>query len=445
MRRSILPILGLVSLSAVRPAFVWSQVLIGPEFQVNSYTTNRQDRPSVAVDADGNFVVVWTSDAQDGNGAGVFAQRYDASGALAGGEFRVNSYTTGIQESPAVASAANGTFVVVWKSLGQDGSDAGVFGQRYDASAAPQGAEFQVNSYTTSAQAGSGRIRSWPAVASDADGNFVVVWDSLDQDGSSNGVFGQRYDSSGTLQGAEFRVNSYTTGSQGFAAVASAPNGEVIVVWSGAGSDGTGIYGRRYNGSGAAQGDEFRVDSNTTLGGYPAVASDAAGNFVVAWEGYNDGSINGVFGRRYDASGTPRAGEFRVNTFTTHQQIYPFIAADAAGGFTVVWMSIFQDGFGSGVYGQSYDAAGAPRGGEFRVNSTVVNEQALPAISADPNGNFVVVWQSGGQDGSSYGVFGQRYEADLIFKDDFEAGTPGAAGTLYGAEFESGRGTCIGP
>ena len=74
-------------------------------------------------------------------------------------------------------------------------------------------------------------------------------------------------------------------------------------------------------------------------------------------------------------------------------------------------MSIFQDGFGSGVYGQSYDATGAPRGGEFRVNATVVNEQALPTISADPNGNFVVVWQSGGQDGSSYGVFGQRYEA----------------------------------
>ena len=50
-----------------------------------------------------------------------------------------------------------------------------------------------------------------PSVASDAAGNFVVVWDSADQDGSDVGVFGQRYASSGAPLGPEFRVNTYTT------------------------------------------------------------------------------------------------------------------------------------------------------------------------------------------------------------------------------------------
>jgi len=50
----------------------------------------------------------------------------------------------------------------------------------------PLGPEFRVNTYTTSYQ-------SWPAVASDSSGNFVVVWESNFQDGSNSGVFGQRY------------------------------------------------------------------------------------------------------------------------------------------------------------------------------------------------------------------------------------------------------------
>ena len=50
----------------------------------------------------------------------------------------------------------------------------------------PTGAEFPVNSYTTSDQ-------GIPAVASDASGNFVVAWSSYGQDGSGIGVFGQRY------------------------------------------------------------------------------------------------------------------------------------------------------------------------------------------------------------------------------------------------------------
>ncbi len=89
----------------------------------------------------------------------------------AGAEFRVNTYTTYSQMWPVVSSDPAGNFVVVWRSLGQDGSSYGVFGQRYDASGTPQGAEFQVNTFTPSAQG--------PAsVASDARGNFVVVWTS---------------------------------------------------------------------------------------------------------------------------------------------------------------------------------------------------------------------------------------------------------------------------
>ncbi len=108
---------------------VSSQVL-GPEFRVNSYTTSHQQFPAVAADAAGNFVVVWASQGQeDPDFAGVFGQRYDAAGAPLGGEFQVNSYTTQIQSKPALAMDDSGSFIVVWESNGQDGSIFGIFGQ----------------------------------------------------------------------------------------------------------------------------------------------------------------------------------------------------------------------------------------------------------------------------------------------------------------------------
>ena len=90
-----------------------------------------------------------------------------APGDALGREFRVNTFTTGVQAIPAVAMAPDGDFIVAWVSNGQDGDQSGIFAQRFDAAGVAQGAEFQVNTYTT-------RNQINPAVAMDADGDFVV-------------------------------------------------------------------------------------------------------------------------------------------------------------------------------------------------------------------------------------------------------------------------------
>jgi hypothetical protein len=76
---------------------------------------------------------------------------------------------------------------VVWQSDDQDGSSQGVFGRLFDARANALGAELQVNTYTTNQQ-------GFPDVACDADGDLFVVWRSLQQDGSDFGVFGRLLD-----------------------------------------------------------------------------------------------------------------------------------------------------------------------------------------------------------------------------------------------------------
>jgi hypothetical protein len=115
----------------------------------------------------------------------VFGQRYDSSGTPQGGAFQVNTYTTNGQQSPAVATDASGAFLIAWVSV-RDGSQYGVFGQHYDSAGVAQGGEFQVNTYTTN-------LQTSPAVAGSGSGAFVVVWDSRVQESTGFGVFGQRY------------------------------------------------------------------------------------------------------------------------------------------------------------------------------------------------------------------------------------------------------------
>src|SRR5206468_3571660 len=93
----------------------------GGEFRVNAYTTNTQCCGGVASNSAGGFVVVWQSAAEDSSSFGIFAQRFSSAGAPLGPEFRVNTYTTGNQYQPSVASDSAGDFVVVWKSFGQGG------------------------------------------------------------------------------------------------------------------------------------------------------------------------------------------------------------------------------------------------------------------------------------------------------------------------------------
>jgi hypothetical protein len=377
----------------------------GGEFQINTYTTGTQSSAAVAMDPQGNFVVVWQSPAQDGDGSGVFGQRYDAAGGPVGAEFQVNAFTTGSQSGPAVAMDPQGSFVVVWTGVGQ-GDYFGIFGRRYDAAGTPQGAEFQVNSYTTDPQVE-------PRVAFDPQGGFVVVWGSDGQDGSGFGAFGQRFDAAGTRLGGEFQVNTYTTDEQVYPRVAVDPQGRFVVVWASNGPDGNlfGIFGQRFDAAGAPVGGEFQVNTYTTAYQIrPAIAMDAAGNFVVVWRSnLQDGDLFGVFGQRFDATGNRQGSEFQVNTYTTAYQTSPVVAMNAVGQFVVAWTSAVQDAGGYGVFGQRYDAAGVPIGGEFQVNTFTTGNQSAPATAMDAAGNFVVVWLSFSQDGQSFGIFGQRY------------------------------------
>ena len=123
------------------------------EFVVSAFTTELRAHSVGGRQRNGDFVVVWMSNDRDGSQEGVFARRFDAAGAALAIELQVNSYTNGSQVDPAVAVDADGDSVIVWSRIG-DGSDVGIFARRLDSTGNALATEFQVNVFTDDYQFG---------------------------------------------------------------------------------------------------------------------------------------------------------------------------------------------------------------------------------------------------------------------------------------------------
>ncbi|MEN9727793.1 MAG: hypothetical protein RL434_2159, partial [Pseudomonadota bacterium] len=311
--------------------------LIGPEFQVNSSATGAQLEPVVASLAGGGFVVVWTSELS--GAIDVFAQRYDAAGARTGGEFRINTASGGDQYDSALAALADGSFIISWTSESQDGDGQGVYAQRCAADGTFLGGEFRVNTNVAGAQDAS-------AVTALADGGFVVTWTSLHADGQGD-IYAQLYALGGTPVGSEFKVNTQTTGAQLDSAVAGLVDGGFVVTWTSVGQDGdsNGVYAQRYAATGEALGSEFRVNTVTVDSqSESAVAALADGGFIVTWSSLGqDGNLRGIYAQVYSSAGIPQGPEFLVNTFVDNVQSGSAVAGLAGDGFVVTWDSYSQD------------------------------------------------------------------------------------------------------
>jgi hypothetical protein len=390
-------------------------IRLGAEFQVNIQTASHQRFPSVAREADGDFVVVWESYAQDGHLEGIFGARFSSAGARLATEFQVNSYTPSRQKVPQVAADADGDFVVVWHSdgsygvTGQDGSAGGIFARRFSSTGVALASEFQVNTFT-------GDNQHYPSVALDADGDFVVAWHSTG-DGSGYGIFAQRFSSTGVAQAIEFQVNTYTPFSQGYPSIAAYADGDFVVAWQDRYQDGNdvGVFARRFSSAGIPATTEFQANTYTTNQQSNAwVAVAPSGDFVITWDSvYQDASGHGVFAQRFSSAGTGVGIEFQVTTATVGNQGNPAVGVDADGDFAVTW-SISS----SSVQARRFSSAGTPLRAEFQVNIYDTGQQSYPSLGMDADGDFVIAWQDGGRDGSGYGVFAQRFAASILLDID---------------------------
>lgn len=246
-----------------------------------------------------------------------------------------------------------------------------------------------------------------PAVAT-TDGGFLAVWKEGGLPPGSIApkvVTARRFDESGAPLGNAVPISTSALSDYAAISVALDAGGEGLAAWTVAAPGPTGttrVVGRFLDPSGAPLGTEIEI---SPLGTMPRVAALAGGGFVVVWARPGDGTLSPrIQARLYDASGAPAGAGFAVSG--SRGWLYqgaPAVAANGQGGFVVVWERSNQ-GYHINFAGRIFGADGAPRSAEIQLVAPA-RFSGQPAVAYAPDGGFMVVWIRTGV------VFGERFDA----------------------------------
>ena len=85
------------------------------------------------------------------------------------------------------------------------------------------------------------------------------------------------------------------------------------------------------------------------------------------------------------------------------------------GEYVATWVSATGD-LNAGISVQRFDSNGTRLGTEFKANSGPDNGGGYPAVAADPEGGFLVAWQSFGLEGppTETGIFAQQFDSSSM-------------------------------
>lgn len=316
----------------------------GGEFLINTTTSGHQDLPDVTVLNDGRFVVVWRN--SDGYGR---ARAYEANGTAIGTDFKVSS--TGNDRGLAITSLSNGGFAVSYYD-----KDANTHIQSFGANLQKSGTEAVIDGI------GSGRE------IVGLQGNYIVFSDNFGA-GPHPIIRGQIRNNDGSLPAGSVTFDISPPGKDNYNPVAAKlADGRVIVVWtsqtSQPDSDLYQIKGQILNANGTKSGGELLLSAPGLVFSKAAtVTALADGGFAVGYmdavEGRNSADIhisafngNGVRVGMDTIVGRAYGRDWQNNIYVS-----PDITALADGRLAVTWDSDIGewDDFGLSVHGQIVD------------------------------------------------------------------------------------------
>lgn len=153
--------------------------------QVNTTSFTSITKPSIAVNGNGHFLIVWDGNPQPAGMDNIYGRRFKFNGKAVTDQFTVNTVSSGAQQNPRAAMDNWRRFIIGWNGETiPDSNERDIFARRYDSTPSPLADEFRVNTYLVDDQ-------KYPSVAMTDGGEFITVWQSNGQDGSGYGIFAQ--------------------------------------------------------------------------------------------------------------------------------------------------------------------------------------------------------------------------------------------------------------
>ncbi len=304
-------------------------------------------------------------------------------------ETRLNSFTPSRQEWPTLGLDGQGLLWVAWQSRRQEVVE-GVYGRCLDTAGRFLSNEQHLNLHLPHSQ---GR----PVAVPDSEGSGGwVAWESAGQDGHLGGLYARRFGRYLGEGGEEIRLNSATEGNQTELVACGHGRGGLAAAWTGPGDDGeTTLFLRFFDAAGRPAGDEQPLRVNTAPGARtPAICTLPSGGVALAWAAFTaENRPDGIYIQRFNPDGAVLGEPCRVSRATdTWRDVEPTLAVLADGSLVVAWPSSGGDGNDYGILARIIDPAGTARGPVFPVNDLTLGLQNGPAIAADPDGGFVILW-----------------------------------------------------
>ncbi|MEB3233106.1 MAG: calcium-binding protein [Leptolyngbyaceae bacterium] len=435
--------------------------LISSEFLINSTIDYLEIQPQVAIDAQGNAVIVWAGEnLTDFSEQSIFFRRFNVTPDDIDNEDIVVKTTTVNDRltDPTVAMADDGRFVVVWADDSDvgDGAELRIAAQLYDAEGDANGTEFSITTDLTS-------INTSPDVAINrTTGDFVVTWLEVNENSGDRSLLARRFDNTGEALDDEdivvetVEVDDFTAGETiDDPAIAMDASGNYIITWvqdlNNDDDNTLDIYARLYDSNSNPLTNAFLVNSEQDQSQFrPDIATDSEGNFTIVWESLAIDTINldrnpGIFARRFSSSGSALSGEFTVSApdIGDRTDFDPAISMDSSGNTLITWTSLEIDGTtGLDIFAQQYDTAGiAVDSVPFQINidEQEAGNQLDSAVAVDPDGNALVVFRGDLQDSDAIlgdqDLFGQRVDlAGAIVTPPTDGGTDTPTDGVDGAD-----------
>ncbi|WP_437523184.1 metallophosphoesterase [Sorangium sp. So ce726] len=319
-----------------------------------------------------------------------------------------NVQLTGKHFDPKVATAPNGNFVVVWEDDHDDNGVGQIYARGFDPDGNARFSQLAVNSVD------SGQQRR-PSVAVDDSGRFVVVWEDDQDDNGVYEIMARGFNANGSERFHDRTVNTVSDGQQSRPAVACDASGNFVVAWEDD-QDGNGYYqilARGFTAAGAQRIATFTVNSVAAGEQFnPAIAMDSDGDFVVAWEDDQDDDANfQIYHRGFTATGGNRFAQRAVNTNTAGQHTMPSIGMANNGNFVVAWEDDQDDNGYYQIYARGFTITGTERFGVTTMNSVADGQQVAPSVGMRGDGAFAVVWQDDQDDNGVYQILGRDFTA----------------------------------
>jgi len=440
------------------PQIADAEIRNGMERTVNASTGYSVGSPDIANDPEGNFVSVWRNSGMDGNGDGIFLQRFDRFGTrLESNDVQINSTSDGAQGNPGIAMDKSGNYVVVWQGDGAETSSKGIYARAYDKNGIAVTDETLISAVNND--------ESSPKIAIDydndsANGSFVITWESAI--GDKHEIFARRcsvnFETTSisiTRIGNEINVTddpALLTGHNPNVAVTT--NGDFMIAWRGRDSirpDSDQALFQAYDNSGNKVGTYTKVNSDTVnelVNSDMGISVDKktrtsfGGSFIIAYAGITPEFPNGgIFARQIKCwAAICQLNPVELKVFTGNrgaQEENPSVDSDYFGNFTVTWQG-YDPSNDYEIFAQSYSwNNGRPLGqitrvsGETKVNTTTVGPQETPAISMNGDGQYIIAFTNGTTNSD---IKYQSFVSNLFKEGSETLVHPPSAVNQYGAD-----------